>query len=240
MLAATPGSAPPSAPPPFPGWSGRALDVQLGAEELAPEQVRYHAISWQLVLSRLRTSAALAAFHWSCSPVATLWPGCRSTLGRVTDPSALFATPRVAAGALFLDDRGWVLLVHPTYNGPWDIPVGDVERGELPELDRGSGSVSSSLTTTSSTVSRAAFAPRYWNHQRSTWSTEDQSPARRQHDRTQRPSHDTRVTEPARRARLHLLRERRRRAGHSPGGRAQTRRHPSLLDRPVAARGGWS
>ena len=54
MLAATPGSAPPSAPPPFPGWSGCALDVQLGAEELAPEQVRYHAISWQLVLSRLR------------------------------------------------------------------------------------------------------------------------------------------------------------------------------------------
>ena len=54
----------------------------------------------------------------------------------MTDPSALFATPRVAAGALFLDDRGWVLLVHPTYNGPWDIPVGDVERGESPELDR--------------------------------------------------------------------------------------------------------
>jgi 8-oxo-dGTP pyrophosphatase MutT (NUDIX family) len=50
----------------------------------------------------------------------------------VTDPSASFATPRVAAGALFLDDRGRVLLVHPTYKDHWDIPGGYVERGESP------------------------------------------------------------------------------------------------------------
>jgi ADP-ribose pyrophosphatase YjhB (NUDIX family) len=50
----------------------------------------------------------------------------------VTDPTASFATPRVAAGALFLDDRGRVLLVHPTYKDTWDIPGGYVERGESP------------------------------------------------------------------------------------------------------------
>src|SRR4051812_12725094 len=54
------------------------------------------------------------------------------TLGRMTDPSESFATPRVAAGALFVDDRGRVLLVHPTYKDTWDIPGGYVERGESP------------------------------------------------------------------------------------------------------------
>lgn len=43
-----------------------------------------------------------------------------------------FATPRVAAGALFLDPAGRVLLVHPTYKDTWDIPGGYVERGESP------------------------------------------------------------------------------------------------------------
>ena len=50
----------------------------------------------------------------------------------MTDPSASFATPRVAAGALFFDDQGRVLLVHPTYKDTWDIPGGYVERGESP------------------------------------------------------------------------------------------------------------
>jgi len=50
----------------------------------------------------------------------------------VTDPSSTFATPRVAAGALFLDSEGRVLLVHPTYKDTWDIPGGYVERGESP------------------------------------------------------------------------------------------------------------
>jgi 8-oxo-dGTP diphosphatase len=50
----------------------------------------------------------------------------------VTDPSDTFATPRVAAGALFFDDEGRVLLVHPTYKETWDIPGGYVERGESP------------------------------------------------------------------------------------------------------------
>ncbi len=42
------------------------------------------------------------------------------------------ATPRVAAGALFFDDEGRVLLVKPTYKNHWDIPGGYVEPGESP------------------------------------------------------------------------------------------------------------
>ena len=48
-------------------------------------------------------------------------------------PEGDVATPRVAAGALFVDDRGRVLLVHPTYkDDTWEIPGGCVERGESP------------------------------------------------------------------------------------------------------------
>lgn len=50
----------------------------------------------------------------------------------MTDPSSTFATPRVAAGALFRDAAGRVMLVHPTYKDTWDIPGGSVERGESP------------------------------------------------------------------------------------------------------------
>ncbi|WP_328651336.1 NUDIX hydrolase [Micromonospora sp. NBC_00330] len=42
------------------------------------------------------------------------------------------ATPRVAAGALFFDDQGRVLLVRPSYKEHWDIPGGYVEPGESP------------------------------------------------------------------------------------------------------------
>jgi 8-oxo-dGTP diphosphatase len=49
----------------------------------------------------------------------------------VSDPAANFATPRIAAGVLFIDgDR--VLLVHKTYGNGWDIPGGYVEAGESP------------------------------------------------------------------------------------------------------------
>jgi 8-oxo-dGTP pyrophosphatase MutT (NUDIX family) len=40
--------------------------------------------------------------------------------------------PRVAAGALFLDSSGQVLLVKPSYKPLWDIPGGYVEPGETP------------------------------------------------------------------------------------------------------------
>lgn len=50
----------------------------------------------------------------------------------MTEPNDAFATPRVAAGALFLDPSGRVLLVHPTYKNTWDIPGGYVEQGESP------------------------------------------------------------------------------------------------------------
>lgn len=42
------------------------------------------------------------------------------------------ATPRVAAGALFSDQDGRVLLVRPTYKQYWDLPGGYVEPGESP------------------------------------------------------------------------------------------------------------
>ena len=49
----------------------------------------------------------------------------------MSDPAAKFATPRIAAGALFVDgDR--VLLVHKTYGNGWDIPGGYVDTGESP------------------------------------------------------------------------------------------------------------
>ena len=50
----------------------------------------------------------------------------------MTDPSETFATPRVAAGAMFFDDEGRIMLVHPTYKDTWDLPGGYVERGESP------------------------------------------------------------------------------------------------------------
>ncbi|GIF09805.1 hypothetical protein Asi03nite_73430 [Actinoplanes siamensis] len=42
------------------------------------------------------------------------------------------ATPRVAAGALFFDEAGRVLIVKPTYKEGWEIPGGYVEPGESP------------------------------------------------------------------------------------------------------------
>jgi 8-oxo-dGTP pyrophosphatase MutT (NUDIX family) len=49
----------------------------------------------------------------------------------MSGPAAKFATPRVAAGALFVDgDR--VLLVRKTYGNRWDIPGGYVDVGESP------------------------------------------------------------------------------------------------------------
>ena len=42
------------------------------------------------------------------------------------------ATPRVSAGALFIDEDGRVLLVEPTYKSYWDVPGGYVEPGESP------------------------------------------------------------------------------------------------------------
>ena len=43
------------------------------------------------------------------------------------------ATPRMAAGVLFRDADGRVLLVKPSYKSGWDIPGGYVEPGESPK-----------------------------------------------------------------------------------------------------------
>jgi ADP-ribose pyrophosphatase YjhB (NUDIX family) len=42
------------------------------------------------------------------------------------------ATPRIAAGALFFDESGRILLVKPGYKDGWEIPGGYVEPGESP------------------------------------------------------------------------------------------------------------
>jgi ADP-ribose pyrophosphatase YjhB (NUDIX family) len=42
------------------------------------------------------------------------------------------ARPVVAAGALFTDPTGRILMVRPTYKDHWDIPGGYVEPGEPP------------------------------------------------------------------------------------------------------------
>jgi 8-oxo-dGTP diphosphatase len=39
---------------------------------------------------------------------------------------------RMAAGALFLDEQGRILLVNPTYKPQWEIPGGIVEENESP------------------------------------------------------------------------------------------------------------
>ncbi|MEU4802897.1 NUDIX hydrolase [Actinosynnema sp. NPDC023587] len=49
----------------------------------------------------------------------------------MTDPADNFATPRLAAGALFVRDHA-LLLVRKTYGNGWDIPGGYVDRGESP------------------------------------------------------------------------------------------------------------
>jgi 8-oxo-dGTP diphosphatase len=52
-------------------------------------------------------------------------------VGHVSDPAASFSTPRIASGALFVnDDR--VLLVRKTYGNGWDIPGGYADTGESP------------------------------------------------------------------------------------------------------------
>jgi 8-oxo-dGTP pyrophosphatase MutT (NUDIX family) len=49
----------------------------------------------------------------------------------MSDPADMFATPRLASGALFVNhDR--ILLVRKTYGNGWDIPGGYVDRGESP------------------------------------------------------------------------------------------------------------
>src|SRR4051794_14311984 len=52
--------------------------------------------------------------------------------GSVTSEADKFATPRVAAGVLFRDHNGRVLLVKPSYKDGWEIPGGYVEHGESP------------------------------------------------------------------------------------------------------------
>ncbi|MFC5718991.1 NUDIX domain-containing protein [Streptomyces gamaensis] len=49
-----------------------------------------------------------------------------------TDHEKRMARPRMAAGALFFNSQGHVLLVRPSYKPMWEIPGGYVETGESP------------------------------------------------------------------------------------------------------------
>ncbi len=48
------------------------------------------------------------------------------------DFTATLPRKRMAAGVLFCDDRGRVLLVEPAYKPQWEVPGGSVEAGESP------------------------------------------------------------------------------------------------------------
>ncbi|MEV7776929.1 NUDIX hydrolase [Kitasatospora sp. NPDC088351] len=47
-------------------------------------------------------------------------------------PHEVVARPRTAAGVLFFDEDGRVLLVKPTYKPGWEIPGGYLRAGETP------------------------------------------------------------------------------------------------------------
>ncbi|MEV6671129.1 NUDIX hydrolase [Streptomyces sp. NPDC051162] len=49
-----------------------------------------------------------------------------------TEQEQRMARPRMAAGALFFNDQGHVLLVRPSYKPKWEIPGGYIETGESP------------------------------------------------------------------------------------------------------------
>lgn len=49
-----------------------------------------------------------------------------------TEQEQRMARPRMAAGALFFNDQGHVLLVRPSYKPMWEIPGGYIETGESP------------------------------------------------------------------------------------------------------------
>jgi 8-oxo-dGTP pyrophosphatase MutT (NUDIX family) len=50
----------------------------------------------------------------------------------VSDPTESFSRPRVAAGVLFFDRLGQVMMVVPSYKDYRDIPGGYIEHGETP------------------------------------------------------------------------------------------------------------
>ena len=39
---------------------------------------------------------------------------------------------RISSGCLFFDERGWLLVVNPTYKETWEIPGGVAEKNESP------------------------------------------------------------------------------------------------------------
>jgi 8-oxo-dGTP diphosphatase len=83
-----------------------------------------HGYAARRVVQAQPWRASLNAYKsWSNAPYAAF----------VTEAEQFrVAQPRVAAGALFLDERGRVLLGHARYKDHWDLPGGYVEPGESP------------------------------------------------------------------------------------------------------------
>ncbi|MGW2080623.1 NUDIX domain-containing protein [Streptomyces sp. NPDC001939] len=114
------------------------LGPQIDTSALSIERRTRHNLEMARALSaHNRVDDALAmvdrAETWR------IWPtGCTScdvgTLGRMAanEHEAKMAHPRMAAGALFFDAEGRVLMVEPTYKDYWEIPGGYVETGESP------------------------------------------------------------------------------------------------------------
>lgn len=76
------------------------------------------------------------------------------------DTTPPMAKPRVAAGALFFDSGGRILLVKPTYKERWDIPGGYVEPNETPlEACRREVREELSLTPTLGSLLAVDWAP---------------------------------------------------------------------------------
>lgn len=62
----------------------------------------------------------------------TLHPPTKVTAVNTAQDHEPVAQPRVAAGVLFFDASGHVLLVKPTYKDGWEIPGGYLHPGETP------------------------------------------------------------------------------------------------------------
>ena len=119
----------------YSSWNRRdeALTILLDAEHVAPEQIRRHVISRQLVIRWIANSAANRA-----TTLPSQRSGCTSSERVPVGFSLVADDPRdrsrayVAAGVSFFDDADRIPLVQPTYRDYWDIPGGYIETGETP------------------------------------------------------------------------------------------------------------
>lgn len=96
--------------------TGDALSMILEAEQWAPEQARSHYLAHDPVLTWVRNQRGRPSRRWRSSPTGYMSSEV-ATLGHMaaSEHEAKMAHPRMAAGALFFDAGGRVLMVRPTY-----------------------------------------------------------------------------------------------------------------------------